>query len=372
MACAGNRETATEEIVTVDIAIYQDDGRFAAAIEGLSLKLLSPEALRPHAATGTDAFCKPDGGRRRGNQKRRRRRGSAAITSRLKETPAGQRRELLIGLVRREAMKTLGITETIDAVRPLREFGLDSLMSVTLVNRLEAALGIKISTVNLIQGPSIEQLVDEILPELTGADDESRPQPIMLQPEARAYHMEPRMTSPAAADRGPARTLRPAVGRSAPDPIADDEARPQPIVIEPKASAGDWLIVVGPRAAPRLRLFCFPFAGGGSAVYRNWAQFIDPTIEVVAIEPPGRLGRITETPIADMNEFVDQLVSEMGELLDRPFAFFGHCLGALTMYETARRLIHTTMFRPRPFVRLGRATARPDRRPGSIRRTCDA
>ena len=56
--------------------------------------------------------------------------------------------------------------------------------SVTLVNRLEAALGLKISTVTLIQGPSIEQLVDEILPGLTGADDESRPQPIMLQPEA--------------------------------------------------------------------------------------------------------------------------------------------------------------------------------------------
>ena len=67
---------------------------------------------------------------------------------------------------------------------------------------------------------------------------------------------------------------------------------------------------------------------------------------MVAIEPPGRLGRITETPVADMNEFVEQLVSEMGELLDRPFAFFGHCLGALTMYETARRLIRTTMFRP--------------------------
>jgi epothilone polyketide synthase C len=33
-------------------------------------------------------------------------------------------------------------------------------------------------------------------------------------------------------------------------------------------------------------------------------------------------------------------------LLDRPFAFFGHCLGALTMYETARRLLHTTTFRP--------------------------
>jgi epothilone polyketide synthase C len=47
-----------------------------------------------------------------------------------------------------------------------------------------------------------------------------------------------------------------------------------------------------------------------------------------------------------MKEFVEQLVPEMEELLDRPFAFFGHCLGALTMYETARRLIHTTKVRP--------------------------
>jgi epothilone polyketide synthase C len=136
---------------------------------------------------------------------------------------------------------------------------------------------------------------------------------------------------------------------------------PQPIVIEPKASADGWLIVVGPRAAPRLRLFCFPFAGGGSAVYRSWAQFIDPTVEVVAIEPPGRLGRINETPVADMKEFVGRLVSEMGELLDRPFAFFGHCLGALTMYETARALIHTTMLRPEHLFASG---ARPPDRIG--------
>jgi epothilone polyketide synthase C len=81
-------------------------------------------------------------------------------------------------------------------------------------------------------------------------------------------------------------------------------------------------------------------------VYRNWAQHVDPTIEVVAVEPPGRLGRINEVPVTDMKEFVVQLASEMRDLLDRPFAFFGHCLGALTMYETARRLIHTTALRP--------------------------
>jgi epothilone polyketide synthase C len=132
----------------------------------------------------------------------------------------------------------------------------------------------------------------------------------------------------------------------APDQIADHDIRAQPVAIELMGSRSGWLIIVGRRAAPRARLFCFPFAGGGSAVYRNWAQHVDPRIEVVAVEPPGRLGRINEVPVTDMKEFVVQLVSEMRDLLDRPFAFFGHCLGALTMYETARRLIHTTALRP--------------------------
>src|SRR5262245_42192792 len=309
------------DMFTIDIAIYQDDGRFAAAIEGLSLKSLPPEALRLTPGTSDSPKQRAEAGPASPSA------GpsvAAAMRAQLKDVSEAHRRELLVGFVRQEAMRTLGITETIDAARPLREFGLDSLMSVTLVNRLEAALGIKVSTVKLIQGPSVEQLVDDLLPDVTGVDDDAVTQPVVSQPEHSAGSW------PIAAH-----------------PTADGDGRsPRTIVMEPRGYAGSWLIVVGPRAAPRLRLFCFPFAGGGSAVYRTWAQFIDPTIEVVAIEPPGRLGRITETPIADMKEFVERLVPEMEELLDRPFAFFGHCLGALTMYETARRLIHTTVVRP--------------------------
>jgi acyl transferase domain-containing protein/surfactin synthase thioesterase subunit len=329
------------EIFTIDIAVYQDDGRFAVAIEGLSLKRLAPEALRPRAVTGTidsvDRIAESDLTIRSAA----RRADATAIRTQLSEAPGARRRELLVEFVRQEAMKTLRITETIDTARPLREFGLDSLMSVTLVNRLEAALGIKVSTVTLIQGPSIEQFVDELLPELAGTDDGSLQQPVMLQPARMDPTVEDEIWPQAivperSTDNWPI----------APDPTADDDTQPRPIVLGSKGSPGSWLIIVGQRAAPRLRLFCFPFAGGGSAVYRNWAQFIDPTIEVVAIEPPGRLGRITETPITDMTGFVEELVSEMGELLDRPFAFFGHCLGTLTMYETARRLIQTTTLRP--------------------------
>jgi epothilone polyketide synthase C len=147
----------------------------------------------------------------------------------------------------------------------------------------------------------------------------------------------------------------------APDAVDADELPPQPIDIEPRKESASWLVHVGPRDDPRHRLFCFPFAGGGSAVYRKWARYIDPSIDVIAIEPPGRLSRINETPIADMNEFVDGLVTEMADVLDRPFAFFGHCLGALTMYETARRLIHTTGRRP---LHLFASGARPPDRIG--------
>ena len=217
------------------------------------------------------------------------------LRAKLKDATADERRELLIGFVGRQAAKTLGISDPIPVTRPLREVGLDSLMSVTLVNRIEAVLGMRISAAKLIRGPSVQELVDDLLP--------------LLAPESE----------PAAEPRHAA--------ASAPD-------------------AGRWLVVVAPRAAPRLRLFCFPFAGGGSAIYRNWGRALDPGIEVIAIEPPGRLSRIKETPVCDMDEFVDRVAAEMQDVLDRPFAFFGHCLGALTMYETARRLIHSTGLRP--------------------------
>jgi acyl transferase domain-containing protein/surfactin synthase thioesterase subunit len=332
------------EIVTVDITVYDDGGRFAAAIEGLSLKPLSAEALRPVATAGN--------GDSRGRTSHA---GAAATTApgmdtaairrQMHEAPRERRRELLVGVVRQQAMKTLGITDVIEPARPLRELGLDSLMSVTLANRLEALIGAKISTVTLIQGPSIEEIADDILPQVMPSEAGAVTQPVQLEPSANVW-----------AAGGPSEDV------GAPqDLVVRGEAGPrnrpmtleaipgeegQPIVSRAKAHAGGWLVIVGARAAPRLRLFCFPFAGGGSAVYRTWAQFIDPAIEVVAIEPPGRLGRITETPVADMKQFVEQLVPAMQDLLDQPFAFFGHCLGALTMYETARHLIRTTPARP--------------------------
>jgi len=47
---------------------------------------------------------------------------------------------------------------------------------------------------------------------------------------------------------------------------------------------------------------------------------------------------INETAVDDIDTFVTELMPELREWLDRPSAFFGHCLGGLTMFATLRAL----------------------------------
>ena len=68
--------------------------------------------------------------------------------------------------------------------------------------------------------------------------------------------------------------------------------------------------------------------------FRAWPQLLDESVEIVAVEPPGRGTRINEPPIDNMDSFVASMLPELLEWLDRPSAFFGHCLGGLTMFAT--------------------------------------
>ena len=97
---------------------------------------------------------------------------------------------------------------------------------------------------------------------------------------------------------------------------------------------GKWLIAPRPNPNANARLFCFPYAGGGLVSFRPWSQLFDDSVEVVAVEPPGRGTRINEAAVDDLDIFVEQLLPEMLDWLDRPAAFFGHCLGGLTMFRT--------------------------------------
>lgn len=99
-----------------------------------------------------------------------------------------------------------------------------------------------------------------------------------------------------------------------------------------------WIITPRPLNSG-MRLICFPYAGGGASVFRSWAnhEFLADT-EICAVQLPGREARIAESPVDDLCQLVHTLGEVLEPYLDRPFAFFGHSVGALVSFELAREL----------------------------------
>src|SRR5262249_44475104 len=99
-----------------------------------------------------------------------------------------------------------------------------------------------------------------------------------------------------------------------------------------------WLAYVSPRPQAPVRLFCFPYAGGGASVYRGWADGLAGAAEVCPVQLPGRENRFREPVFTRLPPLIEALAEALRPFLDRPFAFFGHSLGALVAFELARRL----------------------------------
>ena len=86
------------------------------------------------------------------------------------------------------------------------------------------------------------------------------------------------------------------------------------------------------------RLFCFPYAGGGAMVYRSWLCALPEVFEVIPVRLPGRETRLNEPPFKRIEPLVEALGEAILPYLDKPFAFFGHSMGAKLAFELARHL----------------------------------
>lgn len=93
-----------------------------------------------------------------------------------------------------------------------------------------------------------------------------------------------------------------------------------------------------PTSAPRLRLFCFAYAGGAASLYRTWPQLLGASVDVCPVELPGRGVRTDERPVSDLSALLDAVVDGIAPLFDgTPVALFGHSLGARLAFEVAHR-----------------------------------
>lgn len=90
------------------------------------------------------------------------------------------------------------------------------------------------------------------------------------------------------------------------------------------------------RRQPRVRLVCFPFAGGAASVFRTWGNLLPDYVDVCPVELPGRGTRYGERLIQDPNELMEEL-AVLRTLPDLPTVYFGHSLGGRIAFSLIRR-----------------------------------
>jgi medium-chain acyl-[acyl-carrier-protein] hydrolase len=91
-------------------------------------------------------------------------------------------------------------------------------------------------------------------------------------------------------------------------------------------------------AADSVALVCVPYAGGSTAIFRSWPKSL-PSIDFYALGLPGREARLAAPPFTALDPLVASAVEALQPLAERPFALFGHSMGGLIAFETARRLL---------------------------------
>jgi pyochelin biosynthesis protein PchC len=110
---------------------------------------------------------------------------------------------------------------------------------------------------------------------------------------------------------------------------------------DPRAHRDLWLRRYHPVADPAVtavpRLVCCPHSGGSASYFRPLSAALSGSVEVVAVQYPGRQDRRAEPLVSDLRELASRLTAVLADE-PGPLALFGHSMGAVLAFEVARRL----------------------------------
>ncbi|WP_212004529.1 type I polyketide synthase [Chitinophaga sp. HK235] len=205
----------------------------------------------------------------------------------LSSTPAAARAQIE-EVVRLELRMVMLIEsmDTIDARQRFNFLGMDSLMAISFVARLEQYFHCRLSATLAYNYPTIEAVTDYIFSLVY--ENRDTIQPVITQ---------------------------------LPEPLPD-------AVPVPKA-----FIVMNEKNRPvKQQLYCFPYAGSGASAYSRWADAFGEQLEVIAVQPRGREERSHEPAFTDLQALVADLLQNYSDPAEE-FYFFGHSMGALMAYE---------------------------------------
>jgi surfactin synthase thioesterase subunit/acyl carrier protein len=180
-------------------------------------------------------------------------------------------------MIRAEAARVLSLPGVKDVPldHPLKDLGLDSLMSLELRNALAARTAVKLSAAALVEHPTVLALARHWL---TQALDAAHPR------------------------------------------VEDDVAHGECLGAAPSA---------------RARLFCFHDAGGSAEMFAPFAQMASAGVEVHGISHT----RASPSGPASAKQYLDEALTYVLRFSDRPFAFFGHSIGSLFAWRVFEELV---------------------------------
>lgn len=99
-----------------------------------------------------------------------------------------------------------------------------------------------------------------------------------------------------------------------------------------------WFRRYRPNPDSGMQLVCLPHAGGSASFFLPLTRLLTPSVEVIGVQYPGRQDRRDEPLIDDLGRLADQIAALLPDCVDRPYALFGHSMGATLGFEVARRL----------------------------------
>lgn len=107
-----------------------------------------------------------------------------------------------------------------------------------------------------------------------------------------------------------------------------------------------WLTCYKANPNAKVRLFCFPYAGGSASGFHSWLQWLPEWVELHIVQLPGRAERMAEPNINNMKEYIQGIKTELVALTDKPYVLFGHSMGALAAFETLVMLYEAKLPKP--------------------------
>lgn len=124
------------------------------------------------------------------------------------------------------------------------------------------------------------------------------------------------------------------------------------------ADTDRWFLVPAPPDSAETLLFCLPSAGGGASGFWPWRGALPAGVDVQPVQLPGRESRLAEPPRIDAAEIAEAVLARA----DRPYALYGHSMGALVWLVVLRHLVGSGARLP---IRFYVAASRPphDRSP---------